>query len=88
MKKEDLQSSQQGTGSAENQGENRDRQKSQTTNVSNNQQNDLSRQAGLGRNRMTDIDDLGGMSGRDDYAGGDNDNMSNQNTNERTEDGE
>jgi hypothetical protein len=44
----------------------------------------MANKAGLGRDRMTDIEEMGGMSGRDDYAGGDNDNMSNQNTNEPT----
>ena len=73
MKKEDLQNSQQGTGSAENEGLSRDEQKNSTTNISNNQENDISRQAGLGRHRMADIEDLGGMSRRDDYAGSDED---------------
>jgi len=84
MKKEDIQNSQQGTGSPENKGESRDQQKNQTTNVSNYQQNDFAHQAGLGRDRMTDIEDMGYLSGRDDYAGGDNDDMGNQNTNQPT----
>jgi hypothetical protein len=73
MKKEDLQNSQQGKGSAENEGLSRDGQKNSTTNISNNQENDISRQAGLGRHRMADIEGLGGMSRRDDYAGSDED---------------
>ncbi|MBO9684093.1 MAG: hypothetical protein J7502_15745 [Flavisolibacter sp.] len=80
MKKEDLQNSQQGTGSAENRGINRDEQKNQTTNISGSQQKDISRQAGLGRDRMTDIEGLGGMSGREDLAGGDED-LTNENLN-------
>lgn len=84
MKKEDLQNSQQGTGSSENKGESRDQQTNQIRNVSGNQLDDMANKAGLGRDRMTDIEEMGGMSGRDDYAGGDNDNMSNQNTNEPT----
>ena len=81
MKKEDLQNSQQGTGSAENKRENRNQQKNQTTDVSNEQQNDLAREAGLGRDRITSIEDLGGMTGRDDYSGGDNDDLTNENLN-------
>jgi hypothetical protein len=81
MKKEDLQNSQQGTGSAENKGENRNQQKNQTADISNDQQNDTARQAGLGRDRMTSIEDLGGMSGRDDYSGGDNDDLTNETLN-------
>ena len=60
MKKEDLQNSQQGTGSAENRGSSRHEQKNSTLSVSNDQQHEISRQAGLGRDRMTDIEDLGG----------------------------
>lgn len=81
MKKEDLQNSQQGTGSAENKGAGREQQKSQTTNVSHNQQNDIAQEAGLGRHRMTDIEGLEEMSGRDDYAGSNNDDLSNEELN-------
>jgi hypothetical protein len=80
MKKEDLQNSQQGTGSAENRGINHDEQKNQTTNISGSQHNDIYRQAGLGRDRMTDIEGLGGMSGREDFAGGD-EHLTNENLN-------
>ena len=78
MKKEDLQNSQQGSGSSENKGESRDQQ-NQATSISSQKAN---LKAGLGRDRMTDIENLGGISGRDDYAGSDGDDMSNQNTNE------
>lgn len=81
MKKEDIQNAQQGTGSAENKNENRNDQKNKTADVSNTKQNDLARQAGLGRHRMTDIEDLGGMSGRENYAGGDNDDLDNKDLN-------
>jgi hypothetical protein len=80
MKKEDLQNSQQGTGSAENRGNSRNEQKNSTLSVSNDQQHEISRQAGLGRDRMTDIEDLGVSSGREDYAGGDED-LTNENLN-------
>jgi hypothetical protein len=85
MKKEDLQNSQRGTGSSEQRTNTRDTQKNQTNTPSKDQQEDIAHQAGLGRERMTDIEEMGGMSGRDDYAGGDNDDMSNQSTNERTD---
>ena len=82
MKKEDLQNSQQGSGNSENQRESRDQQKNQATSISSQKAN---LKAGLGRDRMTDIENLGGISGRDDYAGSDGDDMSNQNTNEPTD---
>lgn len=81
MKTEDIQNAQQGTGSAENKGQSRNDQKNQTANISNTQQNNMASQAGLGRDRMTDIEDLGGMSGRDDYAGSDDDDLNNKNLN-------
>lgn len=73
MKSEDLQNAQQGSGGAENKGESREQQKNQTRNISSQQREADARQAGLGRDRMTDIEDIGGLSGRDDYAGGDDD---------------
>jgi hypothetical protein len=85
MKKEDLQGSHQGTGSAENKGQDRQQQKNPTTNLTNKDLDDTARQAGLGRDRMADIDDLGGTSGRDDYAGGDSERMTGENSNERTD---
>ena len=80
MKKEDIQHSQQGAGSAENRGGSREEQKNQLTSVPNSKQNDISQQAGLGRDRMVDIEDLGDNSGRDDYSGGDED-LTNENLN-------
>jgi len=80
MKKEDVQNSQQNTGSAENKGQNRDQQKN-LTNANNEQQNDMARQAGLGRDRMTSMEDLGNMIERNDYLGGDNDDLTNENLN-------
>jgi hypothetical protein len=79
MKKEYLQNSQQRTGSITNTDHSRDEEKNPTTNISN-EQNDGSPQAGLGRDRMTDIEDLGEISGREDYAGDDED-LKNENLN-------
>ena len=85
MKKQDIESSQQGTGSSENRNDTRDAQKNQTSHPSKNQEQELAYQAGLGRERMGSIEETGGLSGRDDYADGDNDGMSDQSTNERTD---
>lgn len=82
--KEDFQKSQQGTGSAENKGESRSRQKNQSTNLSFDEKNKTAHQAGLGRDRIADIEDSGGPSGREDYTSGDNDEMSSENTNSET----
>jgi hypothetical protein len=79
MKKEDLQNSQQRTGSITNTDHSRDEGKNPTNNISN-EQNDVSRQAGLGRDRMTDIEDLSEISGREDYAADDED-LKNENLN-------
>lgn len=79
MKKEDLQNSQQGTGSSENRASSDNEQRNTNINMPDNQQNGISRQAGLGRDRLTDIEDLGGMNERD-YAGGDED-LTNENLN-------
>jgi hypothetical protein len=81
MKREDLQSSQQGSGSAENKGEGREQQKNQTANISNTERSDMAYQAGLGRDRITSVEELGGMSGRDNYAGSEPDDLSNEDLN-------
>lgn len=81
MKKEDLQNSQQGTGSAEDNGESGNAQKNQAKNISNSQNTDMSREAGLGSNRITDVEEMGGLSGRNDFAGGDRDDLSNEDLN-------
>lgn len=80
MKKEDFQNSQQGSSSGENKNTDRNEQKNQAVDISDQQQNNFFRQAGLGRERMKDIEDLGGASGRDNYAGGDED-LQNENLN-------
>jgi len=81
MKKEDFQNSQQATGSAESIGQKRDAQKNTATDLNEGDKKNIAHRTGLGRDRITDIEDVGGMSGRDDYAGGDNDDMNNQNEN-------
>lgn len=77
MKTEKIQTSQQGKGS-----DRLDQQKNQVINISGNQQNDITHEAGLGRHRTTDIEDLGAISGRDNYAGSnDDDDLTNDNLN-------
>lgn len=82
MKKEDSPNSQGGAGSSDNKEENRNQQKNQKANISNTQQNDITRQAGLGRNRMvSDIKDMGGMSGRDNCVRSNSDDLQNEDLN-------
>lgn len=67
MEKENLQNSQQGNGSEE---------KNQMTNPRNDQQNSTHLQAGLGRERMIDIEDL-----ENNYPTSDNNDLTNENIN-------
>jgi len=78
-------SGQQGSGSAENRGDSREEQKAQNTHLDKESKKDIAEQAGLGRERISDLGELGGLSGRDDYAGGERDGVSDQNTNEETD---
>ena len=77
--------SQEGSGSSENQGRDREEQRHNLTDMDKQGKKDIAHEAGLGRKRMADIEDLGGLSGRDDYAGGSGDDMSNTSTNEATD---
>ena len=78
MEKEDLQNSQprtKGSGT-------RDQQKNQTTNSSNDQSNDQSLRAGLGRDlMMTDIEDVEGITGRENLERDLDDDLNNENLN-------
>lgn len=76
---------QQGSGSAENRGDGREAQKAKFTQTDEDEKQDLAQQAGLGRKQMTDLSEMGALSGRDDYAGGMNDDMSDQSTNQETD---
>jgi hypothetical protein len=78
-------SGQQGWGSAENRGEGRDAQRAPNTQLDEQLAQNVADEAGLGRDRITDLDELGALSGRDDYAGGSGDDMSSQSTNEETD---
>jgi hypothetical protein len=78
-------SSQQGTGSAENKGSNRSEQGNKTTHLSKKEKQNIAGDVNLSSRDIASLNDLGAASGRDDYAGGDNEGMSNESTNERTE---
>jgi hypothetical protein len=77
--------SQQGSGSAENIGSNRDSQKSKLTRLSEKDQQNIASEINEGESHMADLSDLGGLSGRDDYAGAPGDVMTDESTNEETD---
>jgi hypothetical protein len=79
------QNTQPGTGSAGNRGGSREEQVNPNTDMDNGQRQDIAAQGGLGRQNLTDLGEMGQLSGRDDLAGGDNDGMSEQSTGEETE---
>ena len=77
--------SQQGSGSAENIGSNRDSQKSKLTRLSEKDKQNIASEINEDKNHMADLSDLGGLSGRDDYAGAPGDAMTDESTNEETD---
>ena len=74
-----------GSGSGENKGQGRDDQKNSSTIVSSDQRQDIAEQAGLKADDIADVQDLGGLSGRGDAAGGSGDAMESTSTNEGTD---
>lgn len=83
--KETFQQAQQGTGSAEQTGGSRDEQVNREGNLSQQERHDVSSQIDESENKISSIGQTGGLSGRDDYAGGDDNGMQNQSTGEPTE---
>jgi hypothetical protein len=83
--KQDKQQSLHGSGSAENKGQDRSAQKNRSTNISQQDKQKIAAQMGKGPNRIADIEDLGGMSGRDDASGGSGDRMEDQSTDQKTD---
>ena len=79
------QRSQQGSGSAENRGQDRSRQENKTEDLSKQEKTDIAAKMGKGPNPVGDIEDMGGSSGRDDYAGGFGAGMRDESTGESTE---
>ena len=75
---------QQSSGSAENAGRGRSDQKHPEYNDQLDQEQIL-RDLGRDGSRLAGLKDMGSLSGRDDYAGGSGDEMSNESTNEETD---
>ena len=74
-----------GSGSAEHTDCSRDEQKLANTNLGDEERSDIAAQIGEEKDSITTISDLGGLSGRDDAAGGSGDRMEGQNTADGTE---
>lgn len=83
--KEIFQQAQQGTGSAEQTGRDRDAQKNSDERLSQREKQDIAAKTGEKQRDIRTIGETGGLSGRDDYAGGDNNGMRNESTGEPTE---
>lgn len=83
--KEIKQRSQQGGGSAENIGEGREAQKARNTVVGSDERKNIAEQTGLKPEDITDIQDTGALSGRDDASGGSGDDMTGTSSGEATE---
>ena len=80
-----FQTSQEGSGSAENRGENRSEQQAKNTKLSERERQEVANQLGNDKNRVADLDELGQLSGRDDSAGGAGDRMEDQSTGQATD---
>lgn len=77
--------SQEGSGSAENQGRSRLDQRQPMRDVTEQQKQDIEQEIGTGSGSVAGIGDLGYNSGRDDASGGSGDGMENQHTRQATE---
>jgi len=80
-----FQTSQEGSGSAENLGQNRNEQQAKNTQLNQHDKQDVANQLGNDKERVADLNDLGMRSGRDDAAGGSGDRMENTSTGEATD---
>ena len=76
---------QQGTGSAENTSQQRTEQLNNTKDLSQQDKQDIADQINESPDAVTDLRELGQLSGRDDAAGGMGDDMENQSTGEPTD---
>ena len=76
---------QEGSGSAENTGRGREEQLNRSSEELS--RGDVAREAGISKQDISSIEELGGRSGRDDLAGSINDGMSEQSTGEATDRG-
>ena len=84
MKKEQLDQSKSGTGSAGQTGRDRAEQRQEQQDLDQQQRQDVGNQIGVSPNDITSAKELGQMSGRDDASGGSGEDMENENTGERT----
>ena len=84
QKKEQFQAGQQGTGSAENRGDDRDSQMTPNTSLTQPEKEDIARQIGEEPGAIAGLKDLGALSGRDDASGGSGDRMDEQSTGQPT----
>ena len=84
MKKEQLDQSKSGTGSAEQTGRDRTEHRQEQQDVDQQKRQDVASQIGESASDITSAKELGQMSGRDDASGGSGDGMENENTGERT----
>ena len=83
--KKPFESSQQGSGSAENKGQDRNTQQNSKTVLSEEERQNLAAQMGEGPNAIVGLKDMGALSGRDDASGGSGDRMENESTGEPTD---
>ena len=83
--KDAKQQSQQGTGSAENKGQDRNEQVSRSKDISRQDRQNIASEIGEDPKRVGSIRDTGALSGRDDSSAGSGDRMEGQNTGERTD---
>lgn len=66
MKREDMERSQQGTGSSENKGESREAQKNKMTSIDKEERQDIAHEGGLGRKRISDLKETDAFKQKDD----------------------
>ena len=78
-------STQQGSGSAENKDQSRSEQLNRHIDDTNKDKKDIAQEIGEATQSVVGLKDLGGMSGRDDAAGGSGDRMEEENTGRRTD---
>ena len=85
MEKEQLQQGQQGSGSAESLGKDRKDQWNESADMTEQDKEAIAAEIGVDKDEVADIKSLGGLSGRDDNAGGSGDGMENQSTGQATD---
>jgi len=76
---------QQGSGSSESRVHNREQQKSPAMHADENLRQNVAAEGDIDEGDISDLGELGQLSGRDDYAGGSGDEMNTTNTGEETD---